>query len=116
MNEFYNSIPRRKKPVIYGNHIENPICVNFIYCMDLFSSLKMQGIYLLYNEDDNYPVYIGKSKYIGSRIRQHYNGGYGRQFKYFLFCNMDEYDYNVVEKVEIDLIRKLKPKQNIKVL
>ena len=116
MNEFYNSIPRRKKPVVFGKHIEHPICVNFIYGMDLFSSLKMQGVYLLYNEDDDDPVYIGKSKYIGSRIRQHYNGGYGRQFKYFLFFNMDKYDYNVVEKLEIDLIRKIEPIQNIKVL
>ena len=116
MGLFDDAIPKRKKPCIFGKLIQYPISAHFMYTNDLFSYLKMQGVYFLFNENDNNPVYIGKSKYIGSRLRQHYNGGFGKQFKYFLFFNMDQYDYNIVEKLEIDLIRKIEPIQNLKVL
>ena len=116
-NHFEDAIPKRK--IAYSPNDKTkiyPISADFVYQMDLFSMLKMQGVYFLFNDEDIEPIYIGKSKYIGSRIRQHYNAGYGRQFKYFIFFNMDEYDFNSVEKLEIDLIRKLKPKQNLKVI
>ena len=116
-NFFEDGIPRRKFPFPENSeHKVYPVSVEYIYAMDLFSMLKMQGVYFLFNDEDVEPIYIGKSKYIGSRIRQHYNGGYGRQFKYFTFFNMDEYSFNSVEKLEIDLIKKLKPKQNLKVI
>ena len=108
-NIFYNSIKRRSVPF----KSEYPICVRHIYGLDLFSAIDCQGIYFLFNDELVEPVYVGKSKKIGTRIRQHYSGGYGKPFSYFTFVNLDDWDFEDIGFLEKDLIKALNPIQNI---
>lgn len=64
----------------------------YAYCGDFNDSkwVKMRGIYFLYMEFQDRPIWIGKSENIFSRLRGHKLGG--RSFDFVLFIVLGESD------------------------